>query len=440
MLFAAFYASFAAAQGRYAPSEFGKTQAPTTGAGAPDVKPLLGDSVTPRPPGTNSSTAPPVTSESSNPYRNSSPSTNNSPKILPLDNGDTQPIRGTSSAQTAAAYDYSSPANPNTPAQGGVGLKPSAMMRVMVLNPPQGSLLRGQPVTLMEAIGGARNRAEQTERVSAYWDLCSAVADYYLGLREQEELRKLRSFAQQVGPAWSQAEAELGTRVGTSQRAALASQLRVASLMGRGLTNLPLPADTPHCASYITHYEQIFQGGGPAEAHELADLLPLRYAELQDAATSVTRSEQYLDSVASRGGDGTDSLSALRLLALQRRAFVQIARDYNERIARYSELASPGQLSAGRLTGMLINTGTATATKAASPAPPPHRQSRNATSPPPPTFAAGSPPPAIPNAASATHDEAVKQASAVESTAAQSPPRQERSLLVPTSRSTAGYP
>ena len=71
----------------------------------------------------------------------------------------------------------------------------------------------------------------------------------------------------------------------------------------------------------------------------------------------VTRSEQYLDSVASRGGDGTDSLSALRLLALQRRAFVQIARDYNERIARYSELASPGQLSAGRLTGMLINTG-----------------------------------------------------------------------------------
>ena len=115
-----------------------------------------------------------------------------SPKILPLNNGDTQPIRGTNPpAETAAAYDYSSPANSNASTQGGTGLKPSAMMRAM-LNPPQGSLLRGQPVTLMEAIGGARNRAEQTERVSAYWDMCSAVADYYLGLREQVELGKLR--------------------------------------------------------------------------------------------------------------------------------------------------------------------------------------------------------------------------------------------------------
>ncbi len=323
VLFVAFYASFAVAQdNRYPPPGFGKTQDARTSAGTPEVKPLLGDSATPRPP-VDDSTAP---AASSNPYRNSKPSNTTSPKILPLNNGDTQPIRASSSAETAAAFDYSSPSNSNAADNGGTGLKPSAMMRVMVLNPPQGSQLRGQPVTLMEAIGGARNRAEQTERVSAYWDMCSAVADYYLGLREQDELRKLHSYVQQAGPAWSQAESELGVRVGTSQRAALASQLRVASLMGRGLGNLPLPADTPHCANYITHYEQIFQGGGPAEAHELDKLLPLRYTELQDAATSVTRSEQYLDSVASRGGDGTDSLSALRLLALQRRAFVQIAR------------------------------------------------------------------------------------------------------------------
>jgi hypothetical protein len=315
------------------------------------------------------------------------------------------------------------------------------MMRAMLLNAPQNSQLRGQPVSLMEAIDGARNRAEQTERVSAYWDMCSSVADYYLGLREQDELRKLHTYAQQAGPAWSQAESELGVRVGTSQRAALAAQLRVASLMGRGLGNLPLPADMPHCANYITHYEQIFQGGGPAEAHELAALLPLRFTELQDAAVAVTRSEQYLDTVAARGGDGTDSLSALKLLALQRRAFVQIARDYNDRIARYAEIASPGQLSAGRLTGMLINTGAAaTATKAASPAPPARRQSSNTASPPPPTFAPGSPPSVVANGNSAVRDDAVKRASATESTAAHAPPGQERSVLINKPNDAVSYP
>ena len=83
----------------------------------------------------------------------------------------------------------------------------------------------------------------------------------------------------------------------------------------------------------------------------------LRYAELKDAATAVTRAEEWLDTVAATrndNADGTGSLRALELLALRRRAFVQIARDYNRRIARYSELAAPGQISAGRLTGMLI--------------------------------------------------------------------------------------
>ena len=74
------------------------------------------------------------------------------------------------------------------------------MMRAM-LSPPGGTQLRGQPVSLMEVIGGARTRGEQTQRVDAYWDLCSSVADYYLGLREQEELRKFaHRYVQQVGP------------------------------------------------------------------------------------------------------------------------------------------------------------------------------------------------------------------------------------------------
>ncbi len=275
------------------------------------------------------------------------------------------------------------------------GLKPAAMMRAM-LSPPGGTQLRGQPVSLMAVIGGARTRAEQTQRVDAYWDLCSSVADYYLGLREQEELRQLRSYVQQAGPTWQQAEAELTVRIGTSQRAALASQLRVASLTGRGSGNLPLPADTPHCASYTTHYEQIFQGGGPTEAHELAALLPLRYAELKDAAAAVTRAEGRLDTAAAAQNGNADGMqAALELLALRRRAFVQIARDYNRRIARYSELAAPGQISASRLTSMLISSvDSTTATKSALPTPPFNRRSSSES--PPRTFVDGSAPAARP--------------------------------------------
>ena len=106
--------------------------------------------------------------------------------------------------------------------------------------------------------------------------------------------------------------------------------------------------------------------------------------------------------------DGTDTLRALELLALRRRAFVQIARDYNRRIARYAELATPGEIGAERLVGMLIKrAGASTATR---PRVPPRlecRQSRSATTAPPQHLRAkvGSRPARA--AASTTRDDAV---------------------------------
>src|SRR5262249_23135203 len=87
----------------------------------------------------------------------------------------------------------------------------------------------------------------------------------------------------------------------------------------------------------------------------LAQLLPMRYAELDDAAANIASAEEWLKGVASNSGaaDSAGNLKALELLALQRRAFVQIARDYNRRIARYSELATPGQISPDRPAKLL---------------------------------------------------------------------------------------
>jgi hypothetical protein len=274
-------------------------------------------------------------------------------------------------------------------------------------------------------------RLDQTQRIEAYWDLCSSVADYYLGLREQDELQKLRATVSRPGSTWQQAESELGVRIGTSQRAAVAAQYRLASLLGRGSDSLPLPGDLPHCGDYYARYSQVFAGRPSAEAQQLSELLPLRYEELKDSATAVARAQEWLDQIAAQrsdASDGTGTLRALELLALRRRAFVQIARDYNRRIERYTELASPGEIGADRLLGMLIKQDGAdsTATRSSSPVPPLNRQSQMKSATPPRTFAEGWEPLKSDGQPAAKHDESVAPASAE----ASSEPHVEHSLLV----------
>jgi hypothetical protein len=319
-----------------------------------------------------------------------------------------------------------------TSGQEGTGLKPSAMIRAM-LTAPNGARLPGRSITLDEVVVGAASRDDQSQRVSAYWDLCSSVADYYLGLREHEQLRRLKTLVTNVGPDWQQAESELGIRIGTSQRAAVASQYRLASLIGRaGEEVFPLPGDLPHCGDYYTRFDQVFADRQSAEAEQLSELLPLRYEELKGASTAVTRAEQWLDAVATQRTattDGTGVLRALELLALRRRAFVQIVRDYNHRIARYAELATPGPIDSDLLIGMLIKREAAagTATRSSTAVPPLNRQSQTTPVTPPPTFTEGWTPVDQRRQNAATRDEAVTPASAeTEQTL-----RREHSLLVP---------
>jgi hypothetical protein len=306
---------------------------------------------------------------------------------------------------------------------------PATLMRSM-LTPPGDSQLPGDRVSLADVISGAATRAEQSQRVGAYWELCSGVADYYLALGERQDLRRVESMARGGGAEWQQAEAELAVRLDTSLRAARASQLRLAVWLGRGAP--ALPADAPHCGSYHTRYEEIFAGRPSAEAEELAQLLPLCYAELKDAAAAVKRAEQSFPTAGGNAAarntaaDATGALRALEVLSLRRRAFIQIARDYNHRIARYTELASPGEVGAGRLIGMLIKTdSSSTATRPASGAAI-GRQSSNSSNVPPRTFAEEGWEPAGEGTGITQRDEAVRPASGE----LRQSPRRERSLLV----------
>jgi hypothetical protein len=305
------------------------------------------------------------------------------------------------------------------------------MMRAMLAT-PSNSRLPGEQVTLDEVVIGATSRGDQSERIEAYWDLCSSIADYFLGLREQEELRRLRQRFPQAIAALEQAEQQLDVRVGTAERAARASQLRLASLTGRGTDRLPQPAHPPHCGNYQTRHEQVFANRYSAEADELTLLISLRHAELNDACTAVNRTDAWLRNVAasSSGTDETSLLRALELLALERRAFVQIARDYNRRIARYVELAAPGQVAADQLIGMLIKrNSTSTATLPSSTNPPADRRSQNGTDGPS-TYAGGASgwtPVEPADFSTARRDEAITPAS----NEATPPVGGERSLIVP---------
>jgi hypothetical protein len=339
--------------------------------------------------------------------------------ISPLNNSAAPPSVG-------APPPYRSP--PPAPSAS-VGMKPSAMMKEM-MKPPLGSQLSGNATRLLEVIAGARTRHEQAHRIEAYWDLCSSVADYYLGVREQDDFRKLPSVLPRAAATLQQAQAEFDVRLDTARLAAVASQRRLASMMGGSSVSLPLPADLPHCGSYQTRYEEIFSVRPSVEAKELAALLSSRYSELKDAATAVTRAQSWIGEVVRNdSGEGIETLRALELLALRRRAFVQIARDYNRRISRYTELSTPGEIGAERLVGMLIKVSAPpTATRPSLPSGTNGRQSRSSTSAPPRTFAGseGWEPVSQSTARGAARDGSVKPASAEERAA----PAKERSLLV----------
>lgn len=247
------------------------------------------------------------------------------------------------------------------------------------LTQPASSQLVGDRVYLRDVVNAAGSRSGQSEAIDAYWDLCSATADYYLSLHEQNELGRLAGRSGQT-QALREALTKLNTRRDTALIAARATQMRLAAIMGRDNAR-PLPGDMPLCAMYHTRYSQNFGEAGPQEAAELNRLLPLRHAELLAAAANVAEAEDLIEQyIGQQGISEMQKVKGLELLALSRRAFVQICRDYNKRIARYTELARPGQLRAERLVSMLIKSDGNVASR---PAVQPTSRDRSGVQPPP---------------------------------------------------------
>jgi hypothetical protein len=215
-------------------------------------------------------------------------------------------------------------------------------------------------MTLGDAVRDAKTRQDQTQRAKAYWDLSAAVADYHLAQLEEMELGVLRQGLRSPGKIWDVREAEAQARTDVARRTAQAAQLRLQQLLGRSSTGLlPLPADAPHCGRYNAEYEEIFGARPNPIAEHLSKLMPLRYDQLRTQAQAVSDAEAWRTSVRDHlnpDGDGAELLQAQDLLALRRRTFVATARDYNEEIAAYTELAAPAEVPADRLVAMMIRT------------------------------------------------------------------------------------
>ncbi len=160
---------------------------------------------------------------------------------------------------------------------------------------------------------------------------------------------------------WEQSRISLNQREKVARQSAEMAQVRLQRMLGRTAGPLPLPSDLPHCGAYDTRYDEIFSGRLPApEAQQLNELLPLSHQEIRNQADNVVAAHSWRETASQRRDPQTDGrglLKAHELLSLSRQTFIQSLRSYNVNIARYAEIASPGQIDTGRLVAMLIHTG-----------------------------------------------------------------------------------
>ena len=220
--------------------------------------------------------------------------------------------------------------------------------------------LAGQPLSLSDAVETASSRIEQSQRVALYWQLSRAVSDYRLAQLEETQVRAQQGGLLQASAGWALALQSAKSRKQVAFSAFRVAQIRMQKAIGLYDTaQLPVPTDLPHCGKYRTEYDKIFQSRTSHEALQLAELLPLRHKQLNTASAEITAAGQWHRLVSQQRGAQSDDrllLKAYEQLALQRREFVAWVYQYNENITRYTELAVPQNVGAGRLVAMLIQT------------------------------------------------------------------------------------
>lgn len=221
---------------------------------------------------------------------------------------------------------------------------------------PSGSMLTGQPLSLLSALASTSDRHQQLEITRAYWRLAQAVADYHFYLDHTGRLERIKA----AGPEPASlrlARASAAAVLRQSELEVAAAQYELARLM-RFAPNaaLPLPADPPHVGPYRTSFQELFAGRTPPEQAALMErILPIRRQAIDAQAAAVLAAEDVLIAANEQpAGDATVIATYSQELLRQQRAMIRIACDYNRNIAEYGLTVAGPATSPQALAAMLI--------------------------------------------------------------------------------------
>ncbi|MBN1591023.1 MAG: hypothetical protein JW888_16035 [Pirellulales bacterium] len=228
------------------------------------------------------------------------------------------------------------------------------------LTPAEGARLAGRPLTLITAVGMARDGRQQLAVVHSYWNAVAAVAQYHLRRRGQQILERVTprpGDEAKIRAARASAAAELDE----AEVAVIAMQheLAMKTSFALGAAELPLPSDRPHAGPYQTRYAETFSARpAPPAAQLINRTLPLRYRAIDARARAVEASEQALAaSRAAYDGGSANFESVLTALAgcfAKQQALMRSVCDYNHEIAEYAVLSFDGPIDGVTLVSMLI--------------------------------------------------------------------------------------
>jgi hypothetical protein len=235
-----------------------------------------------------------------------------------------------------------------------------------MLEPPLDGALVGTKLTLAQAVDNALSRADQTQRVVAYWDLSQAVAEYHLALDDRMKLAALRQGISLPSPDWETARLNTEARLELARDRVHAAQAYLGAVTGNTMPGFaPLPADVPFTGPYETRYAQLFQSRSSDLAEQLNELLPRLYSDLATSTANIADARKWIFAASDRRtpqNDGNELLKAYELFAARRQQFLDAVKEYNLGIVHYTEIATPGNVDTDRLVAMLIRTGSSPST------------------------------------------------------------------------------
>ena len=240
---------------------------------------------------------------------------------------------------------------------------------------PDSGTLAGRPLTLLEALASARDRARQLAVVHKYWRLAEAVGEYAARSQAAGQLRRLEPRgADAAAVRLARASALAALKQAETATVAAQRELAEAALLALNLP-LPLPADVPHAGPYRTRFDELYAARSvPPRARLIDRSLPVRREAIDRRVQAVTAAEYAMEAAVSGYALGEADLVTVRdtiaELARQRRALVAAVAQYNHDIVEYVLMVVDPPPSAPVLVSMLLKPNPEAFPPAAAPQPP----------------------------------------------------------------------